>query len=165
MPPGEGAVHRRLTRDTQHAILGGVAAGFGRYLDVDPVLVRLAFVLLAFVNGLGVLFYLACWLIMPRADAVARAAEAAAPTSGTGFETLRDAGSRLAAGVREGAPDPATAQLAIGSVLVAAGALLLAHNLGFLHWPYWLRFETLWPLLLVALGIGLIFKSRRAPSA
>jgi len=44
-------VPRRLTRDTQHAVLGGVAAGFGRYLDVDPVLARLAFVLLAFVHA------------------------------------------------------------------------------------------------------------------
>ena len=155
---------RRLTRDTQHAVLGGVAAGFGRYLDVDPVLARLAFVLLAFVNGLGILFYLACWLLMPRADAVPAAP--ASPTAGTGFDTLREAGTRLAEEVRLGAPDPAAAQMAIGSVLILGGALLLAHNLGWLHWPHWMRFETLWPLLLVALGVGLVLKSRRpAPAA
>ena len=78
---------RRLTRDTQRAVLGGVAAGFGRYLDVDPVLARLGFVLLAFVNGLGILFYLACWLLMPRADAVAPAEAPASATAGTGFDT------------------------------------------------------------------------------
>ena len=155
---------RRLTRDTQHAVLGGVAAGFGLYLDVDPVLVRLAFVLLAFVNGLGILFYLASWFLMPRADVVAATASEATTTAGTGFETLREAGTRLAAEVRQGAPDPAAAQLAIGSVLIAGGALLLAHNLGWLHWPYWMRFETLWPLLLVALGVGLVLKSRRPAS-
>jgi len=140
--------------------VGGVAAGFGRYLDVDPVLARLAFVLLAFVNGLGILFYLACWLLMPRAEAVAVAP--ASPTAGTGFDTLREAGTRFAEEVRQGAPDPAAAQLAIGSVLIVGGALLLAHNLGWLHWPHWMRFETLWPLLLVALGVGLVLKSRRA---
>jgi phage shock protein C len=156
---------RRLTRDTQHAVLGGVASGFGRYLDVDPVLVRLGFVLLAFVNGLGVLFYLACWLVMPRADAVASGRAEASPAAGTGFETLREAGSQLAEGVRQGVPDPAAAQLAIGSLLVVIGSLLLLHNLGWLHWPYWMRFDTLWPLLLVALGIGLVLKSRRPASA
>jgi phage shock protein C len=150
-------VSRRLTRDTKHAVLGGVAAGFGRYLDVDPVLVRLGFVLLAFVNGLGILLYLAAWLLMPRGDAVA--------ATGTGFEALREAGSQMAAEVRRGVPDPAAAQLAIGSLLVVVGSLLLLHNLGWLHWPYWMRFETLWPLLLVALGIGLVLKSRRPPSA
>jgi phage shock protein PspC (stress-responsive transcriptional regulator) len=157
-------VPRRLTRDPQHAVLGGVAAGFGRYLDVDPVLARLAFVLLAFVNGLGVLFYLACWLLMPRADAAVASASPASATAGTGFETLRDAGTRLADGVRQGAPDPAAAQLAIGSVLIVGGSLLLAHNLGWLHWPHWMRVETLWPLLLVALGVGLVLKSRRPPA-
>ena len=156
---------RRLTRDTQHAVLGGVAAGFGRYLDIDPVLARLAFVLLAFVNGLGILFYLASWLLMPRADAVAPAGASPSVTEGTGFDTLREAGSQLAADVRQGVPDPAAAQLAIGSLLVVIGSVILLHNLGWLHWPYWMRFETLWPLLLVALGLGLVLKSRRPASA
>jgi phage shock protein PspC (stress-responsive transcriptional regulator) len=154
-------VPRRLTRDTGRAVLGGVAAGFGRYLDVDPVLVRLGFVLLAFVNGLGILFYLACWLLVPRAEAAGAAAPAAPATAGSGFEALREAGSQLAAGVREGASDPAAAQLAIGSLLVLIGSGLLLHNLGWLHWPHWMRLETLWPLLLVALGVGLVLKSRR----
>jgi phage shock protein PspC (stress-responsive transcriptional regulator) len=160
----EGAMPRRLTRDTRHAVLGGVAAGFGRYLDVDPVLARLGFVLLAFVNGLGILFYLACWLLMPRTDAVAPAASAPSE-AGAGFETLREASAQLAAEVRQGVPDPAAAQLAIGSLLVAFGSVLLLHNLGWLHWPHWMRFDTLWPLLLVALGLGLVRKSRRPASA
>ena len=49
-------------------------------------------------------------------------------------------------------------------MLVLTGSLLLAHNLGLLHWPYWMRLETLWPLLLVALGLGLVAKSRRTIS-
>ena len=154
---------KRLTRDTRHAVLGGVAAGFAQYLEVDPVLARLAIVLLAFVNGLGILFYLVCWLIMPRADAVGATSPVA--TAAAGFEGLREAGSQIAAEVRQGVPDPAAAQLAIGSVLIVAGGLLLMHNLGWLHWPHWMRFETLWPLLLVALGVGLVTKSRRPASS
>jgi phage shock protein PspC (stress-responsive transcriptional regulator) len=142
--------------------VGGVAAGFGRYLDVDPVLARLGFVLLTFVNGLGILFYLASWLLMPRGDA---SAPAEAPTAGTGLETLREAGAQLVTDVRQGVPDPAAAQLAIGSLLVVIGSVLLLHNLGWLYWPHWMRFDTLWPLLLVALGLGLVLKSRRPASA
>lgn len=148
---------RSLTRDTRRAVLGGVAAGLGEYLAVDPVLVRLGFVLLALVHGLGLLFYLACWLLMPRADAL--------PQAAVGLDAVRDAGARLAGGVRAAAPDPASAQLAVGSLLVIGGGLLLAHNLDWLEWPRWLRFDTLWPLLLVALGLGLILKSRRAAAA
>ncbi len=154
-------------RDGRNAMVGGVAAGFAEYLEVDPVLVRLGFVLLAFVNGLGVLFYLACWLVMPRREAVATAP---APPSAVGaassaFDDARAAGERLAADVRTAAPDAASAQLGVGALLVVAGALLLGHNLDWFDWPRWLRFHTLWPLLLVALGLGLIVKSRRPASA
>lgn len=155
---------RKLTRDTRGAVLAGVAAGFGRYLDVDPVLARLGFVLLAFVNGLGVLVYLAGWALMPR-EASAPEGVAEPTPAAAGFDSLREAGSQLAAEVHKATADPASAQLAIGSLLVFTGALLLAHNLGWLHWPYWMRFETLWPLLLVALGLGLVFKSRKPASA
>ena len=156
---------RKLTRDTRGAVLAGVAAGFGRYLDVDPVLARLGFVLLAFVNGLGVLIYLAGWALMPREGAAAPEGAANSTPAGAGFEALRDAGNQFVAEVHKATGDTASAQMAIGSVLVLTGALLLAHNLGWLHWPYWMRFETLWPLLLVALGLGLVLKSRRPASA
>jgi phage shock protein C len=156
-------VPRKLMRDTHHAIFGGVAAGFGEYLDVDPVIVRLGFVLLAFVHGLGVLFYVACWLVMPARAVATPAGEP--PLAGAGFEAVRETGARLAAEVRQAAPDATAAQLAVGSLLVLMGTLLLAHNLDWLHWPHWMRFETLWPLLLVALGLGLVAKSRRPASA
>lgn len=153
---------KRLERDKRHGVLGGVAAGFGNYLDVDPVLVRLAFVVLTFVHGVGVLLYLACWAIVPVGEAAREGTPAGATT---GFEAVRDAGARLAAEVRTAAPDAASAQVAVGSILIVVGAALLAHNLGWLDWPYWARFETLWPLILVALGFGLIARSRRPRTA
>jgi phage shock protein PspC (stress-responsive transcriptional regulator) len=158
-------VPKRLARDTRHAVLGGVAAGWGRYLDVDPVLVRLGFVLLAFVNGLGVLFYVACWLVMPREESLAPAGAPAPAGGAAAFEPLRDAGARLAQEVRQAAPDAAHAQAVIGTILVVLGGFLLADNLGWLRWPYWARVGTLWPLALVALGVGLVAKSRRASAA
>jgi phage shock protein C len=156
-------VPRRLTRDSQRAVFGGIAAGFGEYLDVDPVLVRLGFVLLALVHGLGILLYVACWLLMPRRDAAAPTGTP--PIAGTGFEAVRETGARLAAETRQASPDATSAQIAVGSVLVLLGTLLLAHNLDWLRWPHWMRLGTLWPLLLVALGIGLILRSRRSAAA
>lgn len=45
----------------------GVCAGIGEYLDLDPTVVRLAFVLLFFFAGGGILLYLILALIMPKA--------------------------------------------------------------------------------------------------
>jgi phage shock protein PspC (stress-responsive transcriptional regulator) len=45
--------------------LAGVAGGLARHLDIDPVLLRVAFVVLVFFGGAGVLLYVACWLLVP----------------------------------------------------------------------------------------------------
>jgi phage shock protein C len=59
----------RLTRDTQNKKIAGVCAGFARYLDVDPVLVRVVWLALAFGTGVGFIGYLIAWIVMPK-DAV-----------------------------------------------------------------------------------------------
>jgi phage shock protein PspC (stress-responsive transcriptional regulator) len=58
----------RLHRSRRGRMLAGVAAGLADYLGVDPTLVRLAFVALAFMGGLAVPLYLAGWLVIPDED-------------------------------------------------------------------------------------------------
>jgi phage shock protein C len=55
-----------LRRNTANQVVAGVASGLAAALKVDPVIVRLAFVILALLNGVGVVIYLAMWLIVPR---------------------------------------------------------------------------------------------------
>ena len=47
-------------------MIAGVAAGLGEYLDIDPVLIRVFFVLLTLLGGHGILIYFLLWLIMPQ---------------------------------------------------------------------------------------------------
>lgn len=58
---------RRLFRDTDDAVLAGVAAGIARYFGIDPVIVRIVFVVSVFLNGVGILAYIILWLVVPRA--------------------------------------------------------------------------------------------------
>ena len=67
-PGGTAAGPRRLVR-TPDKKVAGVAAGIGHYLGVDPTIVRIAFLVLAFAGGIGILLYLACWLVMPAGEA------------------------------------------------------------------------------------------------
>lgn len=144
---------KALTRDTRRAILGGVAAGFGRYLDVDPVLARLAFVVLAFANGLGILLYLACLVLLPKDGAPAPASPEPSPLDG-----LRQTAEEAAQAVSHVADDPSP-RLFFGYGLIVLGTVLLLHNLDWIRWPSWARFEVLWPLILVAMGAGLLRRS------
>jgi signal transduction histidine kinase len=58
---------RRLERATSGRALGGVAAGVAEHLGLSPLVVRLAFVLLALSGGAGVAMYAALWVLVPQA--------------------------------------------------------------------------------------------------
>ena len=49
--------------------IAGVCGGLGEWLDVDPVFLRVAFILLALLAGLGIAVYILLWLFLPRAAA------------------------------------------------------------------------------------------------
>ena len=55
----------RLRRSVHDRKDAGVAGGLARHLDIDPVILRVAFVVLAFFGGAGLIIYGACWLLVP----------------------------------------------------------------------------------------------------
>jgi len=64
-PFGFGLERSALRRPFQDRMLAGVAAGIGRYLGVDPIIVRIAFVVLTVAGGAGIPLYLAGLLLIP----------------------------------------------------------------------------------------------------
>jgi phage shock protein PspC (stress-responsive transcriptional regulator) len=65
--PSAEETPRRLFRDTDNAMVAGVAAGLANYFDIDAVIVRIIFVALVFAGGSGVLIYILLWLLVPEA--------------------------------------------------------------------------------------------------
>jgi phage shock protein PspC (stress-responsive transcriptional regulator) len=55
---------RRLTRSETDRRIGGVAGGIAEYFDVDPILIRIAFVVSALM-GWGLLAYVVLWIALP----------------------------------------------------------------------------------------------------
>ena len=62
----DGTEVKRLYRSGKEKLLGGVCGGIAEYLKVDPVLIRLIWVLAVLFGGAGVLFYIIAWIIIPR---------------------------------------------------------------------------------------------------
>ncbi len=56
---------RRLYRSRKDRMVGGVCGGLGAYLGIDPTVIRLLFVLLAFTGGPGLLTYLIMLILIP----------------------------------------------------------------------------------------------------
>jgi phage shock protein PspC (stress-responsive transcriptional regulator) len=57
---------KQLRKSNTNRLLFGVCGGLGEYFNVDPLVFRVAFIVLAFVQGLGILLYLLLVFLMPR---------------------------------------------------------------------------------------------------
>jgi len=71
---------RRLSRSRDERMLAGVCGGIARHLGIDPVLVRIATVVLATMGGAGIVAYAAAWLLVPNDEAKDAAEADPAPT-------------------------------------------------------------------------------------
>ena len=69
--PERERTYRRLFRDPDDKVIGGVCSGISNYFDIDPIWIRGAFAIALFVFGSGVLLYCVLWMIIPVAKTVA----------------------------------------------------------------------------------------------
>ncbi len=74
-PPAGTETRKRLFRDPDNAVLGGVCGGLGVYFNIDPVWFRVAFIVLTLLYGASILVYLLMWLIIPEAKTAAQRLE------------------------------------------------------------------------------------------
>lgn len=150
-------------------ILGGVCSGLAAGLHVDPLWIRIAFVLLALVQGIGVLLYVVLWVVMPeRAGAQpsghSRFVSMMADIRRAWHDLQAQVGGTRTAGPSwpaEGPTAPATQtnstwrnpSVALGLILLVVGVLFLADNLGLVHW------NVIWPVALIVIGALLLARS------
>jgi phage shock protein C len=131
----DSATPRKLYRSRRERMAFGVAGGLAQYFNIDPVLVRLAFVVLFFSGGAGLPLYIVLALVMPE----------------------RPLGEDE--GLAVSAIDSARAREVLGLILAGLGAILLIGNLGWGS-AFWhvVNGNILWPLLLVGLGAFLLLR-------
>lgn len=120
-----------LRRGRSDRVVAGVAAGVARHLGIEPLRVRLAFVVLAFAAGFGVIVYLLLWLLAP--------------------VEVADAADEADAATRRPLPRPSPQQLVgMSLILVGVATLLLVTGL-------WFGWELGWPASLAAIGFAILW--------
>jgi phage shock protein PspC (stress-responsive transcriptional regulator) len=147
-----------LYRNQHDEVIGGVCSGIAQALNVDPVLIRIAFILLAIFGGGGVLLYIILWIVLPPyPDYYHNVYQQKSSDMET--ENPNDSPNMKEPGK---APQPPKSKndgnLIAGLILITLGAIFLLER-----WVYWLDFADLWPLLLVVGGIVLIRRSFMKP--
>lgn len=157
---------RRLERSATNRVIAGVCGGIAEYLDIDPTVVRVFFVIATiFTAGLGVLAYIVLLILMPLpgqpppfvspsrdsgAAATAGPTAEGAPASAPLVTTPADPVARAAETERRRA--------AFGYLLIALGVAFFLGNVGLFRVIQW---QLVWPLVLVALGALLVVQRLR----
>jgi phage shock protein C len=156
-------MEKKLFRSRSDRLIAGVCGGLGEYLDIDPVWMRLFFVLLIFAWGIGLWAYLILWLIVPDE---ARETTSPADTMQANVQEMADRARELGNSIQRGLPDswapsagdeedassgdgPATGPFILGIVLVLVGLFLIFNQLNLFAW---LRWDVLFALILVFVG-------------
>lgn len=148
---------RRLYRSQTNRMVAGVCGGIGDYLSIDPVFVRLFFVLLTLGQGAGVLVYLILWFVLPSEEAVG-AGGTMGDHAQRGAAEFADRAREMGSELRESATSAnPQARLFVGLVLVLVGGIFLLRNLNIV-WLQWLDFSVLWPFLLILGGLLMLVR-------
>ena len=146
---------KRFYRNTIDKKIAGVAGGLADYFDIDPLLARLIFVILALAGGGGVLIYIILWIVTPERP----------------FELNQTQNNSTMENQQSSYGDPKSPEqthqhksnhpehknrgnLIGGLVLITLGILFLADE----FIPN-INFGDLWPIILIVIGAGLLINS------
>jgi phage shock protein PspC (stress-responsive transcriptional regulator) len=69
------SIPKRLYRDPERKVFGGICSGLGAYFNLDPVWIRLIFIFMVLISGFGLLIYLILWMVVPEARTTAERLE------------------------------------------------------------------------------------------
>ena len=139
----------KLYRSNTEKVFGGVCGGLADYLNIDVVILRIIFVLLALFGGGGVLIYIILWIAIPAQTA-----------NYTKIKEHLDAEIKADENPGASASRQSNTALGAGIILIIVGLLFLADRL----MPYYDLIDF-WPVILIAAGVIIIkpdlFKSTK----
>jgi phage shock protein PspC (stress-responsive transcriptional regulator) len=159
----------RLERSVRNKVIAGVCGGIAEYLQIDPTLVRVFFVIAAFLTaGLAVLGYIVLLVLMPlpgqptpfvKPDGTG-GASSMGPAS-MGASASEASTETTTAMVTSAPPDPEAAErrrATFGYFLIALGVVFLLANIGAFRFVRW---ELIWPLVFIGAGVLLLAQRMR----
>jgi phage shock protein C len=139
----------RLYRSQTDQMIAGVAAGIAEHFDLDPTLIRLAFVLITLIGGSGVIVYIILWIILPTRPNVSTEPE---ETIHENLEEIKDRAHAFA--TRTHTPHSRSLW---GLLFIIFGLIFLLQNFGlFFHINLW----QFWPIIIIIIGFSILSKDQ-----
>lgn len=150
----QSSTQSRLYRSTTNRMLGGVAGGIGDYFDIDPNFVRIGFVLLALLNGIGLILYILMWIFLPTDTQSNQNSDQTVKANFTEIkQKIQSFGHSL--GISKTNNQPESSRFWWAVLIIALGFFFLFRNFGLFDA---LDLGRLWPVVLIVLGLLFIMR-------
>ncbi|MBL1212859.1 MAG: PspC domain-containing protein [Ignavibacteriae bacterium] len=160
-------MNERLYRSKIHRVFGGVAGGLAEYLNLDPIIVRILFIIITVINGFGIFLYIILWIIIPESDVpYSSLNNPPGASENSGDDKNQNVKDDSSSSKNEFDPVQYYNQKAkkkanrgrvvVGLILISFGFIFLAEQ----YFSYF-DFEDFLPLALIAVGIILIWNSSK----
>ena len=143
-------MQKQLYRASEEkSLIGGVCAGIAEYFEIDPTLVRLAFLFIIFAGGAGFLAYIIAWIIIPQKPNQFEKNEEKNEEKNTEENTEENQQKEFSQ------KKNGISQEMFGIILIGIGGIFLV-DIWLPHF-YWGRF---WPMLIIGLGVVILLKNK-----
>ena len=160
-------MEKRLYRSRSDRMIWGVCGGIARYFGIDPTIVRVLAVLITLASsGGGILAYIVLAIVVPLEssssreprDVIKENVEEIKQTASHLGEEMRSTFARHEGETGKMSRTGQRGHYILGAILVIIGVIFLLTSFNLL---WWLRWHYLWPLIIIAIGLVIIFGARK----
>lgn len=150
----------RLTKSKSDRVIEGVCGGIAEYFGIDPVIVRLIFVVLLFINGIGFFIYIILAIIMPKPEKLDQSPKETIRENAQEMgERVKEVGEGLGIAFSKNNVEKHSHRTGwFGIILILLGIILLLDNLNLIRW---FDKDLLWPIIIIFIGAWLLIKRWR----
>lgn len=138
---------KKLYRSRDDRMIFGVCGGMAKYFDADSTLIRVIFILLVFANGIGLVMYFIFAILIPLEPGIEE-------------ESKTEESKEFILGLKK--KNRYMSKIMFGIILILIGLFfVLDRYFPISFYMRWLSIKSLWPYIIIILGLYLVFKNTK----
>ncbi len=145
---------KKLYRSKTNSIIFGVCGGLGEYFEIDPLIVRILFVLLTFTGGSGIIIYLILAILIPNSEGKAN------KNIGEVISGTREKTQQLAEEIKKNRNWIVNIKNIIGLIIIFIGLDILFEQIFDFNPFSIINWGIVWALIIILIGLRIIFNSK-----
>lgn len=147
---------KKLYRSKTNRVFFGVCGGLGEYFEVDPLIIRILFIILSFTGGSGIIIYLILAVIIPEADV-----EKKSKKNGDVVGQTQEKAQEMAEEIKRNSNWFNNVKNIVGLVIVLVGLNVLFEQV-FKYSPFsWINWGIIWGFVIIFIGSRIILVSNK----